>query len=309
LAYHTYRRFYRSLGGVSVRIDAAGCFRTECFSPTRLGIAWDYKFGTAYSTSKYDLRPKVAEHVWYFADKRNFLNRIFVKQATAWTTFVFLIPHAIFSPSRSHHPYFPSKAQRVLEISLYLLAWYIVTEWMTSYVRTASGAICQLPVPPQVIQNPSFVGLSEIDDHPIVRTDGTGAIQAGNAFISVPFEYCNYQRKINPTAFPELFSFLKPKTKQLAEEGLYKASTMDISNVRARFFEGFDISGHVFLLFASMAMILRQVAPALKMLYDKGKLVDAPSQRISQGRLAGHALSIVGGLGLVVIWSFVSSRI
>ena len=229
-----------------------------------------------------------------------------MKRAAAWTTFGFLIPHALFSPSRSHHPYFPSKAHRALEIALYLAAWYVVTGWMTSYVRTTTGAVCQLPLPSQLAQNPSFSGLTRIDQLPIVRTDDTGDIQAGSAFINVPQEYCSYGRNINPSAFPELFSLLKPKTKQLAEEGLYKPSTIEGSDIRARFFEGFDLSGHVFLLFASMAIIARQLAPALRMVYERGTLVDSPGKRIGGAQLAGHALTIVVGISLVSIWSFVS---
>jgi hypothetical protein len=280
------------------------------FTATRrsLGIAWDAIYHTAYSTSKFDLRPKAAAHVWYFADKRNILNRIFVKRAAAWTTFGFLIPHAIFSPSRHHHPYFPSKPHRALEIGLYLVAWYVVTGWMTSYVRTTTGAVCQLPLPPQLAQNPSFSSLTRIDQLPIVRADDSGDVQSGATFINVPQEYCSYGRNINPSAFPELFSLLKPRTKQLAEEGLYKPFNVDSTDFRARFFEGFDLSGHVFLLFASMAIITRQLAPALKMVYERGTLVEAPGKRIGGVQLAGHALSMVVGLGLVLMWSFVSLR-
>jgi len=179
---------------------------------------------------------------------------------------------------------------------------------MTSYVRTSTGAVCQLPLPSQLAQNPSFSSLTRIDELPIIRADESGDLQAGSAFISVPYEYCSYGRNINPSVFPELFSLLNPKTKQLAEEGLYKPTSMDSSDVRARFYEGFDLSGHVFLLFASLAIITRQLAPALKMLYERGVLLDAPGKKISGVQLAGHALTIVGGLGLISIWSFVSGE-
>jgi hypothetical protein len=189
---------------------------------------------------------------------------------------------------------------------LYLVAWYVVTGWMTSYVRTTTGAVCQLPLPPQLAQNPSFSSLTRIDQLPIVRADDSGDVQSGTTFINVPQEYCSYGRNINPSAFPELFSLLKPRTKQLAEEGLYKPFNVDSTDFRARFFEGFDLSGHVFLLFASMAIITRQLAPALKMVYERGTLVEAPGKRIGGVQLAGHALSMVVGLGLVLMWSFVS---
>lgn len=177
---------------------------------------------------------------------------------------------------------------------------------MTSYVRTTTGAVCQLPLPSQLASNPAFSQMTRIDQLPIVRTDASGAVEPGAAFINVPQEYCAYGRNINPSVFPELFSLLKPKTKQLAEEGLYKPSTIEASDVRARFYEGFDLSGHVFLLFVSMAIIMRQLAPALRMVYERGTLVDSPNKRIGGAQLAGHALSIVVGVGLVSIWSFVS---
>jgi hypothetical protein len=45
------------------------------------------------------------------------------------------------------------------------------------------------------------------------------------------------------------------------------------------------------------------------MVYERGTLVEAPGKRIGGVQLAGHALSMVVGLGLVSMWSFVSLRV
>lgn len=271
-----------------------------CAILVALGISWDYLFHTAYSTSKFDLRPKVASHVWYFADKRNIINQVFVKNAVAWTLGCLAL-HTAFSPSRTHHHFFPSRAHRILEILLYMAAWYAVTDWMTSYVRTSTGAICQLPIPPQLANNPSFNQMTTIDERPIVRATAEDTV--GPTFIDVPYEYCTY-KTLSPSVFPELFSLLRPKTQQLAEEGLYKPISAITLPLHARFFDGFDLSGHVFILFASMAIILRQLAPALRMIFEQSKLLDAPGKKISGARLAAHAVSIVLGLALSVLWAF-----
>lgn len=141
---------------------------------------------------------------------------------------------------------------------------------------------------------------------PVIRADAKGNVQPDKAFLSVPYEYCSRPRPINPTLFPELFSMLKPKTRELAQEGLYRPESIETSDIKARLFDGFDLSGHIFLLAFSMAVTLRQLAPALRSLYHRGSLVDSPSRQISASRLAVYALSVAIGLLLMAVWSFAS---
>lgn len=294
------------------------------------GILYGKTFDTTFDTSKFDFSDLNRKSQFYFADKRNPFNRYGVKYAWGWT-FSILLLHLLTAPPRGqrrlgdaeetpesrHFHQRLSKGHRLLEVLLATAAWALMTQAIlagtsiTDLLRRSTGGTCELRLPSSLQSDPTFSNLQTIDSQPIIRTSdaATGDSLAADlvpseVYLSLPMQYCSHNIPITPSSHPELYSYLSPKAKQEGAEGKITPSQVqggDLS-LRARITQGFDLSGHVFLLVLSTGLILRHVSPVLRRWLKKGK--------IGRGEtLVGSTHTGVTILGTLVasVWLWVSS--
>lgn len=181
---------------------------------------------------------------------------------------------------------------------------------ITGLLRRSTGGTCELRLPSSLQENPDFSNLQTIDSQPIIRTSdaATGDSLAADlvpseVYLSLPMQYCSNNIPITPSSHPELYSYLSPRAKQEGAEGKITPSQVqggDLS-LRARITQGFDLSGHVFLLVLSTGLILRHVSPVLRRWAKRGK--------IGRGEtLVGstHTVMTIFGTLLAMLWLWVS---
>lgn len=263
---------------------------------------------------------------FYFADKRNAFNQYGVKYAWGWT-FAILLLHLLTAPVRGkqnldgsaesrHFHQRLSKAHRLFEVLLGTAVWALMTQAIlagtsiTGLLRRSTGGTCELRLPSSLQENPDFSNLQTIDSQPIIRTSdaATGDSLAADlvpseVYLSLPMQYCSNNIPITPSSHPELYSYLSPRAKQEGAEGKITPSQVqggDLS-LRARITQGFDLSGHVFLLVLSTGLILRHVSPVLRRWAKRGK--------IGRGEtLVGstHTVMTIFGTLLAMLWLWVS---
>jgi hypothetical protein len=116
-------------------------------------------------------------------------------------------------------------------------------------------------------------------------------------------QYCSHNIPITPSSHPELYSYLSPKAKQEGAEGKITPSQVqggDLS-LRARITQGFDLSGHVFLLVLSTGLILRHVSPVLRRWLKKGKI--GPGETLVGSTHTGVTIL---GTAVASVWLWVS---
>ncbi|KAJ9107314.1 hypothetical protein QFC21_000764 [Naganishia friedmannii] len=297
------------------------------------GIIYGKTFDTTFDTSRFDYSQLSRKSQFYFADKRNVFNRLGVKYAWGWTFSVLLL-HLLTGPPRSgeavegqgqgqgqgesrHAHQRLSRAHRLLEIILATLVWALMTQAilagtsLTDLLRRSTGGTCELRLPESLQADPTFSALQTVDAQPIIRTADAGAgvgeesmgllpdLVPSEVYLSLPMQYCSHNIPITPTSHPELYSYLSPKARQEGAQGLITPSQVqggDLS-LRARITQGFDLSGHVFLLVLSTGLLLRHVTPVLRRWAKRGMVGRA-------GTWAGraHMGVTVLGSGMAVLW-------
>lgn len=222
-----------------------------------------------------------------------------------------------------------SRAHRFLEIILATLVWALMTQAilagtsLTDLLRRSTGGTCELRLPESLMRDPEFRSLKQVDAQPIIRTadartgvgaggeDGDGGeggllvpeLVPAEVYLSLPMQYCANNIPITPTSHPELYSYLSPKARQEGAEGKITPSQVqggDLS-LRARITQGFDLSGHVFLLVLSTGLLLRHTSPVLRRWAKRGK--------VGWGKTWAGSLHMgmtVVGSGMAVLWLWVS---
>ena len=293
------------------------------------GILYGKTFDTTFDTSKFDFSDLNRKSQFYFADKRNPFNRYGVKYAWGWT-FMILLLHLLTAPPRGrrrlsdadetpesrHFHQRLSKGHRLLEVLLATAAWALMTQAIlagtsiTDLLRRSTGGTCELRLPSSLQRDPTFSNLQTIDSQPIIRTSDavTGDSLAADlvpseVYLSLPMQYCSHNIPITPSSHPELYSYLSPKAKQEGAEGKITPSQVqggDLS-LRARITQGFDLSGHVFLLVLSTGLILRHVSPVLRRWLKKGKI--GPGETLVGSTHTGVTIL---GTAVASVWLWVS---
>lgn len=294
------------------------------------GILYGKTFDTTFDTSKFDFSDLNRKSKFYFADKRNAFNQYGVKYAWGWTFVILLLhlltapPRGIASPSTNaresaesrHFHQRLSKAHRLLEVLLATAVWALMTQAIlagtsiTDLLRRSTGGTCELRLPSSLQDDPSFSTLQTIDSQPIIRTSDAVVDSAlaenlvpSEVYLSLPMQYCSNNIPITPSSHPELYSYLSPKAKQEGAEGKITPSQVqggDLS-LRARITQGFDLSGHVFLLVLSTGLLLRHVSPVLRRWAKRGK--------IGRGETvvgSTHTVMTIFGTVLAMVWLWVS---
>jgi hypothetical protein len=225
------------------------------------------------------------------------------------------------TPHARHHRL--SRAHRFLEIILATVVWALMTQAilagtsLTDLLRRSTGAACELRLPSSLQADPTFSQLQQVDAQPIIRTADAATDHAGQGsglvpdlvpsevYLSLPMQYCAHNIPITPTSHPELYSYLSPKARQEGAEGKITPAQVhggDLS-LRARITQGFDLSGHVFLLVLSTGLLFRHVTPVLRRWAKRGK--------IGWGQTwygSAHMGMTVVGSGMAVLWLWVSGR-
>lgn len=289
------------------------------------GILYGKTFDTTFDTSKFDFSDLNRKSRFYFADKRNAFNQYGVKYAWGWT-FVILLLHLLTAPPRGksaidteesrHFHQRLSKVHRLFEVLLGTAVWALMTQAIlagtsiTDLLRRSTGGTCELRLPSSLQENPDFSNLQTIDSQPIIRTSDapTGDTLAADlvpseVYLSLPMQYCSNNIPITPTSHPELYSYLSPRAKQEGAEGKITPSQVqggDLS-LRARITQGFDLSGHVFLLVLSTGLILRHVSPVLRRWAKKGKVGRGETLMGST-----HTVMTIFGTLMAMLWLWVS---
>ncbi|KAJ9097540.1 hypothetical protein QFC19_006714 [Naganishia cerealis] len=289
------------------------------------GILYGKTFDTTFDTSRFDYSELNRKSAFYFADKRNIFNQYGVKYAWGWT-FVVLLLHLLTGPPRvpqsalapgetveSRHAHQRlSRAHRLLEVVLATLVWALMTQAilagasLTDLLRRSTGGTCELRLPSSLQEDPNFSSLQTVDAQPIIRTADAGSDSAfapdlvpSEVYLSLPMQYCSNNIPITPSSHPELYSYLSPKARQEGAEGKITPSQVqggDLS-LRARITQGFDLSGHVFLLVLSTGLILRHISPVLRRWAKKGK--------VGRGETwigSTHTGVTILGTALAVLW-------
>ena len=232
----------------------------------------------------------------YWANRKNIVNRIFVKKAWLWTTIAwalqlfFLRMASASTPTTSAARPTTSAGARVdrkkdkvagservdqatitspvsISVLRYLIAtslWLIFANWffgppLSERILTATGAVC---VPST---NPAQSPVEDL--------------------------YCRTRTPLSSTSHPALFSSKSSRS------------------IRAMWKGGHDISGHTFIMVLSSLLLLEDVAPCVSVLLKRdrvrGALVGGECEWVKRLRWTGSRYAAVAvSLGLVGLWSW-----
>ncbi|PPQ66302.1 hypothetical protein CVT24_007299, partial [Panaeolus cyanescens] len=258
------------------------------------GTAYSVLYSTYFDTSNPLLTglPHPLSGIYYFANKSNPLNTIFIKRAWGWTTAAFLlilvsaVPQTALtaSPSSRVRRGAPTRRDRLSKYLLCTTIWLLFTSWffgpsLFERALVASGAECILAFP-----------------------DGDA--------VRVPVELCYTKSTITSTTHPDIF--LLPKLYTIgnpavsdSKDTLEKTSEQIIGTSdrrltipenwksRPRLRSGHDVSGHIFLLTMSILFLVDQIQPSL-------------SADVWPRASQFHKWAIAANMALVAVWLFAS---
>ncbi|KAL9936831.1 hypothetical protein V8E36_004066 [Tilletia maclaganii] len=175
--------------------------------------------------------------VTLFADRRNWLNVLFVKKVWGWTTLAFLGQAVVLRRPWSK---LLLRAKGTTEpgaddpLVASILRFVIAT---TAWVFFASW----------------FLGPS-IADRTFLLTGGSCHLDiGGKTSIRVPAEFCRARSRVSLESHPQLF--------QVEGFNLGEHDSSTLKNLAPRFRGGIDMSGHTFLLTLSILFLLEEIMP------------------------------------------------
>lgn len=215
----------------------------------------------------------------YWANRKNIVNRIFVKKAWLWTTAawlaqLFFLRLAAATPRLKKEDARSGQATITSPVSISVLrymvatgAWLLFANWffgppLAERILTATGAVC---VPS------SNAGLGKVEEM-----------------------YCRTRTPLSSTSHPALFS----------GSGAAKS-------IRAAWRGGHDISGHTFIMVLSSLLLLEDIAPYLAALLNNssiGRVVfgDAKVDHRAKAVMGEQKakLAVAASMALIGLWSW-----
>lgn len=217
----------------------------------------------------------------YWANRKNIVNRIFVKKAWLWTTAAWLAqlfflrlapatPRLKKDEARSGQEQATITSPVSISVLRYIVAtgaWLLFANWffgppLAERILTATGAVC---VPG------SNAGLGKVEEM-----------------------YCRTRTPLSSTTHPALF-----------------ASSGTAKSIRAAWRGGHDISGHTFIMVLSSLLLLEDIAPYLAALVANsavGRAVFGDAKVDQRARaVVGEQkakLAVAASVALVGLWSW-----
>lgn len=220
------------------------------------------------------------ERANYLARKSNILNQWFVKKAWFWTSLGYLSHLASAPPSRS------SRWTRLSVFALATACWLLFTTWffgaaLGDRIIALSGGDCAVMLPKEWgLTRPAI-------QHLLPSGTSASIMKAGEDLIlPLPQSFCSSRLPLTAKTFPDLFALLP---ESLAEQRT-KAPL-------PRFYKGFDISGHTFLLTLSTLVLCRELAPSWSKLVRTGRV----GSSVGRGGQV-HTVATLFGSALVGLW-------
>ncbi|CAD6886490.1 unnamed protein product [Tilletia controversa] len=190
-----------------------------------------------------------------FADRRNFLNALFVKRVWAWTTLAFGAQAVVLRrpwskllqrASGEGQPGANDPLVRsILRFIIATVAWVFCTSW--------------------------FLGPSLVD-RTFMLTGGHCRLDVAGTSIRVPAELCRTRAAISYETHPQLFQV----------EGFNTADfdTSSLKDLLPRLRGGVDMSGHTFLLVLVILFMLEEITPFLPYLFLRLPAAIRPSKAL-----------------------------
>ncbi|KAH6914328.1 inositol phospholipid synthesis and fat-storage-inducing TM-domain-containing protein [Coprinopsis sp. MPI-PUGE-AT-0042] len=237
---------------------------------TAYSVFYDTYLDTSNPLLTHLAHPLAQSH--YFADKKNWLNVLFIKKAWGWTSGAFILSWLTSPLKISSRP-----SARLLLTYLTLTGmWVLFTSWffgpaLLERVILLSGGECVLPGP-------------------------------GNVPVTVPPEYCFTKSTISFETHPQLFQSLFSQgiassssstlTPQIACPPSQPDCHLNISGV-PRLRKGHDVSGHLFLLSMGVMLLARQLEASVMAGMNKWSVP--------------HTISVVLNIALLALWLLASA--
>ncbi|KAK4689448.1 ABC-2 type transport system permease protein, partial [Tremellales sp. Uapishka_1] len=262
------------------------------------GIMISLVFDTSLDTSTLALHPI---RTAYFATKTNIFNRLFVKKCWGWTSLFFITHFASSPPSRN-------QASRLAAFLAASGFWLVFTTWffgagLGDRVIALSGGACAVPLPQEWdLDYDALQPLLPASFPSLLSPMGESGDSKKQLYLPLPPAFCSLRIPLNPKTHPELFSILSAsslsfpfssETNTLHPTEEHPPLTLPIP----RWSNGFDISGHAFLLTLASMLLVRELAPSWKAMY-RGTFGNRPASR----RQTIHTVSTYAGSALLALW-------
>jgi hypothetical protein len=238
---------------------------------------------------------------FWFAAKSNPFNVYFVKLGWAWTT-LFFIMHLIATvinrpPTQQPSTHRAVIARRFMKYLVASLIWFGFQFWFNSRVFQLSGGTCALRLPDGLMDSDDkWLSLPGIGAQKVIHKGGDGLLEPASAWLPISNEFCRRRLPISDVSHPELRDALEDLVSAQGEE----TKRFLIPSLRG----GIDISGHIFLLTLSMALIFDDLAPTIRVvLRDGWNAVVHPDAH--PGVKVAQILAKTVGLALMALWAWV----
>ena len=226
------------------------------------------------------------ERAHLFARKSNPINSVFVKYAWFWTSLAYLL-HLLASP-----PARPSRRARLAFWALATVPWLAFTTWffgagLGDRIIALSGGSCAVALPTEW-----GLGPAELEGLGIMTSTDSDQL-----YLPLAHSFCSFRLPVTPASHPELFSLLPPVQTDTTLNALRPTSSHpSLTLPNPRWYRGFDISGHAFLLTHSALVLARELGPSWR-----GERASPVGRAAGWGRWV-HRLATIGGTALVGIW-------
>ncbi len=239
---------------------------------------------------------------FWFANKSNPINQYFVKLGWAWTTLFFVFHLTTSSTSLPNSSSIATQStrralliRRISKFAIATLIWIAFQFWFNSRVFLLSGGTCALELPTSLVdQEDKWLSLPGIGAQQIIHKGGNGQMEPESAWLPISNSFCDHQRPISSISNPALRDALESI---ISHGGEGENKQFLIPSFRG----GIDISGHVFLLTMSTALIFDDLAPTIRLMMRDGwgAVVDGRGSVAAKGaRLIVKAV----GLALLALW-------
>lgn len=189
--------------------------------------------------------------------------------------------------------------------------WLGFTTWffgagLGDRVIQLSGGSCAVALPSA--WNLDLENLTKVwpKDFPAIgQSENAGESETGQLYLPLPHSFCHSNTPLTPTSHPDLFALLSSTSEIFPTDKntntLHPTSDHpELVIPRPRWYKGFDISGHTFLLTLSTMMLTRELAPSWRR-FARGPLALMGDD--GRGWIGVvHRMVTGAGTGLVGLW-------